>query len=564
MSRRVAIAAAALLASCASADGFHITRNHCTSDADCSGRRCDVTISMCIGSPPAPLQVGLEIAVPPSGASVGSVWPVAPFTVTGPYRRDIAVPRPVAVAGTARQAGRVGPISADITFTPAVVIPGRGGTAVHASTTAMGTTIGPVATADYVAQLSGSTRYLVTIAPTGVDRATLPPLTVTTPVDVPVMPDSGVYEVNLSYPATFNTVVGDLVNAVGDPLPGLVVQAVDANGVIVSSTVTSAPSTDLRPGSFTLALSPGLDLNDYLIRVSTVSTGSTATPVPTFIVDPRYLYPTAGGRARVLVPDVQAVTYQAMVARADTGAPVVGATVELEADSIYDPATGVTGSYNPAPVATDETGMFTLLLVPGTYHVVIVPSGGSDSDLGVLVADPIMLDHATMDVRGMLFELPVRATYGGTVMTVDGHTMTGAAVAASSIGSAGAPAACSAAAYARTATTSSDPTGQFQMRVDCGTYDVVVQPPAGSGYAWTVHTGRSITGGAVPPDEFLLDAPVPVTGVITDATGAPVAGAEIRAFGVLGTLDTTQRSVGIGSVTTDAMGRYTLLLSPTL
>ena len=42
-------------------------------------------------------------------------------------------------------------------------------------------------------------------------------------------------------------------------------------------------------------------------------------------------------------------------------------------------------------------------------------------------------------------------------------------------------------------------------------------------------------------------------------------GVSLVALGVLGTLDAgMQRSVGIGSVTTDAMGRYTLLLPPTL
>ena len=84
------------------------------------------------------------------------------------------------------------------------------------------------------------------------------------------------------------------------------------------------------------------------------------------------------------------------------------------------------------------------------------------------------------------------------------------------------------------------------------------------GYAWTALTGVTVPASRIVTSDITLEAPVPLSGVLLDAMGTPISGAEIRAFGVVQPLDGAQRSVAVGRVTTDATGHYSLLLPPSL
>ena len=93
--------------------------------------------------------------------------------------------------------------------------------------------------------------------------------------------------------------------------------------------------------------------------------------------------------------------------------------------------------------------------------------------------------------------------------------------------------------------------GQYSFAVTEGTYNLVIAPPAGSGYASSVVNGVAVTFTSVVRDVVLVTTSKRLSGVITTFEGAPVANARLRAYGPQ---DIT--------VTTDAEGRYSFELMP--
>jgi len=125
--------------------------------------------------------------------------------------------------------------------------------------------------------------------------------------------------------------------------------------------------------------------------------------------------------------------------------------------------------------------------------------------------------------------------------------------------------------YNRSRQTASMDDGTFRLPVDLGSYDVVVKPPAGSGFSWQVRYDVNI--GAQRGVEFgtIIDmvSPVTVTGLLRYADSADSNGlenAEVTAFAIVEDESpaAAERALPLGSATADADGRFTLLLPPSI
>lgn len=562
----IAVALSVLLTACSfAADGGVTVLNQCTDDTDCPGARCDRAMAMCVARMPATFRVALQVAAPAVGAS-GTPGLVAsePFDLTGSTERTMQFPRSVTAFGKVR--GPAGErVAAEITFVAPAAFPG-GRVVRFTSATAPSpytlTQFGSIE-ADYQVQVPAGI-YGVDVQPAGDFAGTLPPLHFD---GVSFDPSADGASFNLSYDASQLTELRGVVEAPGGAgRGGLQIQALDrASGRVVSSSAVTSDGTMGTPaGSFSILVDVGA-LESYVLRIRSVAGEAL---VPTFTVDPGYLFPDMGGVAHILVPDVASpVCYRGAVELdlPDHMRALASNTVlSFRSTVIIDPATGVVGTVQ-ATVTADAGGHFEASLLPGTYDIVLTPVGRADA--AVLAPDPVTISPpmGTDCLMGQTFVLPQRATLGGQVRTADGRTMVGATVQAIALNREATARTFAGGRFNRSSEAVTDATGRFGLRLDLGSYDIVVKPPIDSGFPWAVATGQEYGAvGAVLARDFEFGAPVALGGTVLDDDGMPVVAAEVSAFGILTDAAGASRSVPIGRGVTDATGRYTVLLPPSL
>jgi len=546
------------------ADGSVLVVNHCSSDGDCPGSRCDSVAGMCVARMPSTFRVALEVAarsIGPTGTP--AIAASEPFTVSGPAERTMQFARSVTAFGKVR--GPAGErVAAEIRFVAPAAFPG-GRAADFSRATAPSpytlTQFGSVE-ADYQLQLPAGT-YNVDLQPAGDFAGTLPPLHLD---GVAIDPAADGASLDLSYGADSLYELRGVVEAPsGAGRGGLQILALDpATGRVVSSSAVTSDGTVGAAGSFSILINTSA-LESYVLRIRSSAGGML---VPTFTVDPRYLFPDMGGVAHILVPDVASpVCYRGAV-ELDLPSHMrefAGNTVlTFRSTVIMDAETGVVGTIDTT-VTADTAGHFEAHLLPGTYDIVLTPVGRTD--VAVLAPDPVTISPpmGTDCLMGQTFVLPQRATLGGQVRTADGRMMVGATVQALALNREATMDAFSGGRFNRTSEAVTDATGRYGLRLDLGTYDIVVKPPTDSGFPWIVAGAQEFgTTGALLARDFEFAAPVALTGTVLDDAGMPVAAAEVSAFGILEDAGGTVRSVPIGRAVTDSAGRYTVLLPPSL
>lgn len=553
MSARISLIAVVVLAASCGYEAAPSARieNHCDDQSDCAptGSTCDLEMRMCVAAESHSLLVGLEIALPQHDANdTAPLAFFAPEPVSPSVARDLTLPDTVNVIGTVRQGDDPTAIPAELIFTALPPFEGAPSLRAIAPSLPNGYVTMSGARAEYGVNLLPGVVYDTEVQPSGESLGRLPPLRFST-VDIP---DERTFMLPIRYPETLEVLRGKLVSNSGGEVKGLVVQAIDRRTLrVVSSTTRVAESDDL--GAFTLYLLPGT--TSYLLRVSAPGA---ATLAPTFTVDPAYLYPEPV--IQVPVPAVPAaVRYVGTVEGMTTEGmgPVAGAVLTFRSNNLVS-AEGVVGTFQTT-VTTDEAGLFDAQMLPGTYNVTITPR--DQPNLGVLV-DEVLIDaptHTNPSLIGQLFTLPGRAVYGGRLSTPDGRPMEGVRVEARARGQSGST---PAARFNRSSSTLTDATGQFNLRLDVGTYDVVIHSPDGSGFPWIVERDVQIGAPQVTLQaSFAFRAPVPLRGTATSASGEPVAGVMVTAYGIVVSGEGT-RSIPIATAVTNAEGRYVLALPP--
>jgi hypothetical protein len=232
---------------------------------------------------------------------------------------------------------------------------------------------------------------------------------------------------------------------------------------------------------------------------------------------------------------------------------------------------GITASYSVTTSARkdnddDSVQHFCARVVPGEYVVLVTPPAAVNCEIfaerrQVLQAsnEPDMLTlRQPTKLSGKILDgemLPIaNATIDAIALGIDTTTMLADDDATVPI-------------YNRSRQTSSGANGAFSFFVDVGVYDLIVKPPAQSGFAWQIQPGLNV-GGSRNADfttRVELSAPALIEGTLryADYSGkGTLAGAEVHAYTVEGEKTPNARGVEIGHTQADEHGNIVLFVSP--
>lgn len=206
---------------------------------------------------------------------------------------------------------------------------------------------------------------------------------------------------------------------------------------------------------------------------------------------------------------------------------------------------------------TDSSGGAALVLPPGVFDVVVMPEAGS---LAALRAIQLQVPETPDAFDAPKIVLPAKPTFVGRVEADDGRPFARAVVEA-------APAAelvrqgNAALGLGGVATTETAQDGTFRLPVDPGTYDITVRPADRTHFPWVVVTGQAASSGETVVEglekasPIRVPAPIHVSAVLAQPSGAPLPDALIRVFAA-----PTNKTVAveIARARTNAQGVYHL------
>ena len=559
LTRVSALVLLAVVAGCSFAPIDGGVQNVCGGTDECTGSAtCDMDRGLCVSNAVESLELALELIPATDPGTDRPNFITAPFEVTGPATRDLQIPSWVEVSGQVRRGDQR--VAADLIFTRPG-LPGRPVVRVR-TTTLNEPLVADGNESDYVVRLEPGQLYDVEVKPRadtmpGSDTPwlrALPPMRFIGVVQTPEaegattirwramfpFPDTldRVCETGVLSGCSLNGAVVSMVD--GEPFgqAGLQVRAVAPDGSTVSSTALTE-----EDGGFLLKVSPNTE--SYILRV----TGGADRPLfPVVDADPAFL----SADLRIRVPEPRVIRYIGRV-EGPGNRGVASATLAFESSDIGDDGDGVQGSFRSTVTADDE-GAFDVELLAGTYDVVITPA---DLDLAVSTETVGIVPPTSGDtLRGQLFALPRRARLGGSVTAPDMREMPGVAIEAVA---ADAPMTIvPEARHNRSSEALTFETGQFDLPLDVGAYDLFLRPPASSGFAWVV--APELVVGSVDSTlvaRYQVDAPVPLAGDVTGPEGAAVVGGEVRAYAM-----DDGRFVEVGRARVDELGHYEMLLPP--
>ena len=514
--------------------------NRCNEDADCVGGVCDIPHRMCVVSE-AP-RYALRLEVTPMSDPLGGV-PV-PVLVDVPNLEEslITLPVTVPVNGTVRYRGA--PVAAEITFTAA---PSEGArTPVLSGGVAARSTVA-LRDVDFSTQLPAGAIYDVSIEPLGEFRAQLPPIR----ARLTVPADAGV-----SFPIVYEdqalaTTVGSVLDGDRVPQPGLIVRGVDP---LTGRALTSTATTDAQ-GRFTLV--HAADAASFSFRVRGDETRqNNETVLPALTISPTTLVPTPDGEFVLLVPSSDsALRFVATVEMPGARAlPAVGARIRFTSSNVRDADTGLTGSIELDRMS-DAAGRFEGWVLPGDYRVEIVPA---EEDAAVLATELEIAPNPTGMLLGQVFTLPPRAILGGTTQLVDGEPVNAILVRANALGLPLSTGEVGATGLNRSGFARTGSLGEFRLPLDIGVYDLVVEMPASTDFAWHVVPSFGVGSASTGLRQVIaVSPPYRHEGTLVYADGEVAASASIRLFAVD---RTTGRTIEVGACESDAMGHFVALL----
>lgn len=514
---------------------------------------------MCVArSLDVPLAVALEVA---HGDGDGVPVVLDPFVLEGPTARTWTLPAQVEISGEVRDAH--GPLDAEVRFVPARLLRGTAGAAIVV------TTMDADPPGHYAARLPAGQEYRMEVHPVALE---LPPFrrdlraTGNERIDV----DYGEVELEER--------VFDVQG--GPEGAGLLVRAVRLVGdAVVSSTgrVDRGRAALWFPsdsGDVRIEVSVEEPYQDLASRTAGSKGCDTSAPsYPTFSIADADV-PRKHGVSMIELPP-----YPTRIAFSGTVDLCPGAhaprdevtqlPVALRSTAVLTEGEtqAFSGTFGATTNAQFDDGQlrFCVEVVPGTYEVVVTPPAGVEC--AIFAETRLVSAPEGEDATGVLFVLPAPAHLTGALQAPDGMAIPGATIEAQALGRREgvqlAEGDASVTGYNRSHQTTSGEDGTFELPVDLGGYDVIVKPPAESGFPW--RTLHDVNIGARDVDfRNVIDvtSPVRIDGRLRVDGDGSVAGAEVRAYAVIDDAYDTERAVPVGKVTVDAEGRFTLLLSP--
>jgi len=247
----------------------------------------------------------------------------------------------------------------------------------------------------------------------------------------------------------------------------------------------------------------------------------------------------------------------------------VRATLEIHSTALSGPD-AKNAVFSVDGIEANDHGEFSFSLPPGTYTLRATPI-----DNGLRVTDKEMFTVVTVPATsncfcGQSLELEPKLKLSGAVKTPTGERVAGATLSVS-------PAQLAPRSYwnakhalaplaPRVTSTVTTHDGNFEMLVDLGSADVVVQMAPETGFPWVVRPSLTVDGAAL--GALVISNPAILSGSVRDPSGMPVANAEVNAW--LPVRDATAAKglartvVKIATTSTDADGKYTLLMPASL
>ncbi len=539
-----------------------VVENSCVGNSDCPGASCEH--GMCVAATAPALAVTLEITPtsPAYGAEPAAIV-LPPFSLAGADDRVLIVPDPISVVGDVRANGAA--IAADLRFVPTLVtaVTQR---AISAKTFAEPAVVANGELADYVAPLLADTTYRVRVTP--VDRQALPPMALELTANADkVQRLDAVYDparlVTHTIPIS-NLPAGSWFATAVDPMTG---EAVSTRAPVSSDAPDAVLTFAAMPATFDLVIEPVIE-------------AGAENQAPTFRITHDRLIVLDSDTLRAVLPELgRAVSFIGTVEHCrdllmepevDNRPPMAVAlrsrtllTAAGMQDASASFATTATATYDAAV----REWSFSTQVAEGEYDVVVTPATGSGC--GVFAERRTIQAPATSNATAAaLLQLQTMSSLAGRVRASGQATpVPGASVVANALGLRDAIAFEAAddtvTRYNRSQQTTTDDAGEFTLPIDVGAYDVLIKPPAESGFAW--HVMRDVNVGArtdTPFDrEIDMAAPVVLRGVLRAASMAAVMdGATIRAYTTTDDAERGQRALPIGVATADGDGGFMLLL----
>jgi hypothetical protein len=218
---------------------------------------------------------------------------------------------------------------------------------------------------------------------------------------------------------------------------------------------------------------------------------------------------------------------------------------------------------------TDGSGHFKVDVPPGTYRITAEPLTPNESQAIAEVVREVPNDPGCFCGQSVM--LPTKVMLTGDVRTPSqGALLGGMAVARPSL----APPLSQLdreLGQHKVLPVGSKPVahGSFELPLDPGEYDLLVQPLPDSGYPWLVRPRLAVQPDSGEPSSSVgaisVAYPVVVTGVVKDPQGNAMGDATINVWLPIADAQGAARTaVQIAETTTDADGRYTLLLPPSI
>jgi hypothetical protein len=221
--------------------------------------------------------------------------------------------------------------------------------------------------------------------------------------------------------------------------------------------------------------------------------------------------------------------------------------------------------------STDPDGRFSVQLLPGDYDVFISPSSATGS------GTPLSTSKEVANVLSQPGGTQVSASWRlARAIQFDGRVQSASRVPMPNVIVRARPLASlvyedEVYKYARPATAITQGRGTFELDVDLGYFDLTVEPPSESGFAWVHSLNRVVRGKPERPVGPLQPSPpVPISGKVqylgTNDAGVsedkPLAGAQVEAFALITKGPGGRRAVRIAQTVTDDTGAYRLALPP--
>jgi hypothetical protein len=582
--RRLAWTALALLGACVDKTPFALVKNTCLTNAECAevGAVCDSERLQCMReSVDEPYQVILQVTLPkpvsvelPEGESLVEQETYAAFELRGAIPDNVLeVPLSRQVTGRVVRLvdGEEQLVEAELKFVPEdQTVP------VSMPTKKETSRIPGDAVNNFKVNLNPNVRYQVRVQPLLAHSRAIAPFTDNPTVD-------GNSDLVIKVPEEMARRSGVLRDERGAILRDHRIRLEDKqSGAILSTTATTgengefelyAPATVMAEQSFNVVISlDPFSLSDVKVAVD----GSRLAPVPNLVLT----------IPRAPEPVVYQGGVEAKTSEEDKGTPapyadlIFSSRFPVPVPSDGDDPRGTdwcawrTVVPGPAPLCSarvaaksDASGKFSVQLLPGVYDVFISPSSETGNSTALSTTKVpgttrvLSLPPGTA-FEGPNFKLGPAIHFDGLVRSPGGEPMPNVKVTARPLAIPGPTDDDDVYKYARPAAAITARNGTFELDVDRGYFDLIVEPPSESGFAWVHSLNRVVRGEPERPVGPLEPSvPVPVSGHV-EHEGMPLPGATVEAFALIAAEPGGRRAVRIAQTVTDDAGAYRLALPP--